>query len=237
MANQELKEGNLVLCTVDRIVKTTVFVKIEGNGEGTIVVSEIAPGRIRNLRDYVVPGKKIVCKILKIDRGNINLSLRRVSPKEHKEVMGINERERNSLSILRSVLKEKAELVAEKMKEESSLYEFLQNCKVSPENLEKYMPKADAEKVCKILQEKKEKQIEVKKEFKLSSKKPDGIKIIKSTLDFCKGNCEISYLAAGRYVIKIKSQDYKKANQEINNSLEIIEKQAKEKKAEFEVKK
>jgi len=234
----ELQEGDLVLCTVIQIVKTTVFVKIENNGEGTIVTSEIAPGRIRNLRDYVIPGKRIVCKVLKIgNEGNIYLSLRRVSPKEHKEVMEIHEKERNSLSILRSVLKEKAEEVSEKIKKSSSLNDFLQNCKTNPKELEKYMLKEDADKVCKILQDKKEKKVEIKKEFKLSSKKPDGIKIIKETLAVCQGNCEISYLAAGRYVIKMKSQDYKKANQETNSVLEKIEKLAKEKKAEFEVKK
>jgi len=47
----EYNEGDLVLCNVTQLGKTTVFVKIEGNGEGTIVTSEIAPGRIRNLRD------------------------------------------------------------------------------------------------------------------------------------------------------------------------------------------
>ena len=71
-----------------RISGTTVFVSIEDDGEGTIITSEIAPGRIRNLRDYVVPGKKIVCKILSIDKaGNIHLSLRRVTDKEKREVM------------------------------------------------------------------------------------------------------------------------------------------------------
>ncbi|MEN9625985.1 MAG: hypothetical protein RL557_313, partial [archaeon] len=62
----ELEEGQIVLCTVDKIIGTTVFVRIDNNGEGTLTFSEIAPGRIRNLREYVMPGKKIVCKILKI---------------------------------------------------------------------------------------------------------------------------------------------------------------------------
>ena len=83
----ELEVGDIVLCTVDKIVGTTVFVKIEGDGEGSIVVSEIAPGRIRNLRDYVVPKKKIVCKVLRISEKNVELSLRRVSLKEKKERM------------------------------------------------------------------------------------------------------------------------------------------------------
>jgi len=233
-----IKEYDLVLCVVEKIERTSVFVKLETGEQGTIVVSEIAPGRIRNLRDYVIPGKRIVCKVLKVDSyGNIHLSLRRVSQKEAKEVLERYELERNAISILKTVLKEKIEPAIEEIKKQSSVYEFLQNCKSSPEALEKYMQKEDADRICRIINEKKEKQVEIKKEFKFSSKKPDGIKIIKSTLDFCRGNCEISYLAAGRYVLKMKSQDYKKANQEINSAIEKIEKAAKEKKADFEVKK
>jgi translation initiation factor 2 alpha subunit (eIF-2alpha) len=56
----DLDVGEIVMCTVDRIVGTIVFVKIDGNGEGSIILSEIAPGRIRNLRDNVVPKKRIV---------------------------------------------------------------------------------------------------------------------------------------------------------------------------------
>ncbi|GAH54399.1 unnamed protein product, partial [marine sediment metagenome] len=47
-----IEEGDIVLCTVDRIIGTNVFVKIEDNGEGCIVFSEVAPGRIRNIRSY-----------------------------------------------------------------------------------------------------------------------------------------------------------------------------------------
>ena len=83
----EIEQGDIILCTVDRILGTNVFVKIDGtNKEGTITLSEIAPGRIRNLRDYVVPKKKIACKVLKILGEQIILSLRRVSQKEEKQV-------------------------------------------------------------------------------------------------------------------------------------------------------
>ena len=85
--NNELEHNQIVLCTVDKILGTTVFVKIEGGGEGTITTSEISPGRIRNLRDYVVPGKKIVCKILSIKGDKVYLSLRRVKQKEKKELL------------------------------------------------------------------------------------------------------------------------------------------------------
>src|SRR3989337_26635 len=102
-----LEEGDIVLCTVDRIVGTTVFVHIEGNGEGSIVLSQVAPGRIRNIRDYVVPKKKIVCKVLRISGDRIDLSFRRVTQKEQKELKERNKQERSFASILKTVIKDK----------------------------------------------------------------------------------------------------------------------------------
>jgi len=112
-----LEEGDLVLCTVERIERTVVFVKIFLNGEeigGSVTTSEIAPGRIRNIRDYVVPKKKIVCKVLRISqKGNIELSLRRVTPKEKKEVMDQDSQEKSYIKILKSVLGNKQKVTIE----------------------------------------------------------------------------------------------------------------------------
>ena len=99
------------MCTVDRIVGTIVFVKIDGNGEGSIILSEIAPGRIRNLRDYVVPKKRIVCKILRISGDRIDLSLRRVTQKEKKELIEQYKQEKSYISVLKSILGEKADKI------------------------------------------------------------------------------------------------------------------------------
>ena len=230
---KELKEGDVVLCTVEKIVGTTVFVKIEDNGQGSIIVSEIAPGRIRNLRDYVVPNKKIVCKILRIGKDYANLSLRRVVENERKEVLDKCEKEKNSFSVLKSVLSEKASEVAEKIKKESNLSEFLQNCKSSPEKLHIYMTKEQAERVCKIMSEKKEKKVEIKKEFILKSNHSDGIKRIKRVLDIIVNNGEIKYLAASRFVFSVTAKDFKEANVKMNNAVKEIEKRVKQEQCEF----
>ena len=89
MTNQQLEEGQIVLCEVQKILGTTVFCKIEGDGEGTLTTSEISPGRIRNIRKYVTPGKKIVCNVLRInmERGHIDLSLRRVNDSQRRRKM------------------------------------------------------------------------------------------------------------------------------------------------------
>ncbi len=76
------EEGELVFCEVTKVQYNSVFVNIEDyNKSGLIHISEISPGRIRNIRDYVKEGKMIVCKVLKTDekKGHIDLSLRRVT--------------------------------------------------------------------------------------------------------------------------------------------------------------
>ena len=133
----EYELGDNVLCTVERIEGTVVFVTLDGGKEGSIVVSEIAPGRIRNLRDYVVPKKKIVCKILRIsEKGNIELSLRRVSAKERKEVLDKYNQERAYTSILKKVLSDKTEKIIEKIKLEDSVSDFFLEVKTNPKKLE-----------------------------------------------------------------------------------------------------
>ena len=133
-----LEIGDNVLCTVERIDGTVVFVSVLVEGkeiEGSIVTSEIAPGRIRNLRDYVVPKKKIVCKILRIsEKGNVELSLRRVTAKERKEIMDRYNQERAYLSILKKVLGEKTGDVVKKIMEEGTLSDFIAETKENPKN-------------------------------------------------------------------------------------------------------
>jgi len=217
-----LEEGQIVLCTVEKIVGTTVFVKIEGDGEATLVTSEIAPGRIRNLRDYVVPNKKIVCKVLKTDKvGNIHLSLRRVSAKERNFVLDSYKKEKNLSSMLKTIVKD-AERVIEKIKKNETLSEFFEKVKETPKILENLFSKQEVEKILKILNEKKEKEVSVKKNFFLKCEEGDGILKLKSCLP-----SEARYLAAGRFTLEIKDKNYKDANQKINDLIKETEEKAK----------
>ncbi|MFC1723941.1 S1 RNA-binding domain-containing protein [Nanoarchaeota archaeon] len=82
-------EQELVLCTVTKIYPHCVFASLDEfrNKQGMIHISEISPGRIRNIHNYVKLGKKIICKVLSInlERGHIDLSLRRVSEGQKRE--------------------------------------------------------------------------------------------------------------------------------------------------------
>jgi len=232
----KFEEGDVLLCTVEKIEGTLIFVKIDETGEeGTIVTSEIAPGRIRNLRDYVVPKKKIVCKVLRItDSGNIHLSLRRVTQKENKEIIEKYQNEKKKISILKSILGEKTKEIIEEIKKQSSISEFLEQAKENPKNLEKLVGKKDAEKILEIIKTEKSKKAIIKKDFQFKTAQSNGLELIKKILNT--REAEIRYIAAGTYSIKIEAKDMKKADNKLQEILKEIENQAKKNKIEFSVK-
>jgi len=231
-----LEEGDIVLCTVDWIVGTTVFVHISDSGkdlEGSIVFSEVAPGRIRNIRDYVVPKKMIVCKILRISGSHIDLSLRRVTLKEQKEVKERYKQERSFISILKTVLGEKVEDVFEKISEKGT-YNFIQEIKENPKKLEALVGLNNGKKVLEILNAQKQKKQVIKKEIFLKSSEPNGIEIIKSILGNVK-DAEVMYISAGKYSLKREDPDLKQADQKLREILDTIEKTAKKSGADFSI--
>jgi len=229
----ELTEKSVVLCTVKKIEKTNIFLDIEDNGEGTMVLSEVAAGRIRNLREYVSPNKKIVCKVLSIEPGNIQLSLRRVTTKERETVLEGYKKEKRLYSILKTIVKNPEEII-KKIKQEYDVLTFLEEVRDKPLILKKLFSKEEADRLEKIIEEKIEREKEVKKTFKLSSTSPVGIQEIKEILNI--QNVEIRYFGSSNFSISAKAEDFKKANKKLTSALEQMEKQAKEKKVFIEIK-
>jgi len=231
----ELEVGDIVLCTVERIERTIVFVNIDGNWQGSIVTSEIAPGRIRNIRDYVVPKKKIVCKVLRVSGTRIDLSLRRVTQKEKKEVMDNHNQERSYMSILKSVLGEKAKKVIEDIQKTEKLFDFIAEVKEDEKKLEKFVGKEDSKKILEIINKQKTKKTSIKKEFSLKSSKPDGLALIKDILGGIK-EAKVSYISAGKYNIETESTELKKADNKLKEILEKISEKAKKQGMDFNIK-
>src|SRR3989338_5359313 len=72
------EEDELVMCTVTQVQFHSVFVILDEYDKGGMIhISEVSPGRIRNIRDFVREGKKVVCKVLRVnkEKGHIDLSL------------------------------------------------------------------------------------------------------------------------------------------------------------------
>lgn len=229
----ELKEGDIVMCTVKKIEGATVFLEIDGNGEGSMVMSEVAAGRIRNLREYVIPNKKIVCKVLKIDPSkHVHLSLRRVIARERQEIQDKYQKERTFRSILKTITKT-PEKIIEKITKELELSEFFDKAKEDNSIIEKFFPKKEAEELSKLLSERKEKEKTEKKTFSLKSFSDSGINDIKAVLTSIK-NIEIGYLGSSKFAISAKGKNFKEANQKVQKAIEQIKNKAKESKLIFE---
>ena len=228
-----IKEDDLVLCTVKRIEGTTVFVTLEGDGEGSIVMSEVAAGRIRNLREYVAPNKKIVCKILKIMNGHPQLSLRRVTAKERETVEERHKKEKTFTSLLKAIVKD-ADKVLEKIKEKFELGHFFDQVRTKPELLHEFLKKEHAQSLAKMIAEKEEREKKVRHIFILKSMNETGIEEIKEILNI--PDATIKYLGSSQFSIEAKGKDFKEANLKVSALLQVIEQRTKEKKAQFELK-
>jgi len=236
--NEFPEEGEFVLCTVTKIMGTTVFVNVEGyKKEGVVSTSEVAPGRIRNIRDYVTINKKIVCKVLRVnkEKNAIDLSLRRVSQKETREVLEEFKKEKDALLILKIVLNEKALQIADKIKENEPLSSFLENVRKNPELIKAYVTAEEAEKISSLLKEKtKEKKYEHKAIISISSNASNGITLIKNALLSAK-NVRISYIGAPNYSIIAEGSDPKDAEKKLAEAIAIITEKIKSSGGKIEV--
>lgn len=234
-----LKIDDLVLCTVNKIEGTTVFVTIESFSEnspspqGTIVFSEIAAGRIRNIREHVVPNKKIVCKIQKIYPDHIELSFRRVTASERDSIMEKFKQEQTFKTMLKNAVKNPEDSM-KKIKDKLPISDFLTQVKENPKIIQEFFNKEESEKLVKILAEKKEKAKIAKTTIILKSDSNSGITDIKDILSV-KG-AEIHYLGSSKFILSATGKDFKEANHLIQSALESIQKKAKDKKAFLEIK-
>ncbi len=242
----DLPDSNdFVICTVKKILHHSVFVNLDEyeNLEGLIHISEIAPGRIRNIRDFVKPDKKIVCKVLKVNKENrqVDLSLRRVSINSMKIKLDENRQEEKAEKLIEFVGKQ-LKMDLDKTYKEIGL-KIIENFgslkagfdKISLGNIESItklnINKNFADILFKVIKDKiKLPKIKSRIVLELKSYNSNGIELIKGLLmeiynRYKKKGYElnISYISAPKYQIEVTTTD--KKNSKIlaeNLALEIV---------------
>lgn len=241
------EEDEVLFGTVDRIVGTSVFVKLDNyDKEGVISFSEVAPGRIRNIRDYVKIGQKIVVKVLRVnkEKAHIDLSLRRVSQNEKKEVIEEYKKEKELLAMLVLITKDKdrSTSLIKEIKKKIKFTELLNKILTVPEEIKNLLKESglsveEIEKLSEIINEKaKEKKIVVKSKISLTNDFPDGIEKIKNVLfEIENKGAIVSYLGSSYYLICIENTDYKEANKKLKELLDIALIKAKENNCKLEI--
>ncbi len=232
LIKQEWPEvGDLVIVTVETVTDYGAYVRLDEYGKtGLLHISEIASSWIRNIRDYVREGQKVVLKVLRVDpdKGHIDLSLRRVTKRERIEKMLSWKKERKAESLLRSVAEkvglsieevyEKAGILIEK---EYGLYEgFEKAAERGAEALTKIGVPEDLAKVfAEVAKERiRLPMVKVKGVVEIRCLRPDGVRAIKEAFLNAKkseklkdAKVQFYVIAAPRYGIEVLADNYKQA--------------------------
>jgi len=228
-----MEEGDLVLCKVKEVSNTITSVELPGGQQGTIVSSEIAPGRIKFMRQYVVPNKQIVCKVLGVSGENVHLSLRRVTSKEKKEVMQGFKQEQAIKAALNQILGKEVGEVSEKiLKDFPTLLEFFDKAREDEKLIIEYIPKENQESIKKITEKRKKNQ-ELKQNIKIKCIEEDGVKKIKEIFDLDDKNISVSYISAGQFKLKLVVEDFKQGKKRMTEIIGELEEKAKKYNCEF----
>lgn len=234
------QEGECVFCLVTKVHFHSVFVELEEykGKQGMIHISEVSPGRIRNINDFVKEGKVIICKVLRInkERGHIDLSLRRVSESQRREKTEERKQETIAENIIVSycdITKEKVEDVYNKLsklllKEYSSLYFAFEDVVEGDADLTKLgLEKEFFEKLEKIIRERiKEKEVSIGATITIHSYESDGVNLITNLMDKAMKVSELvqlKTLGAGNYSIKVIAPEYKEAEDLLKQTVDILE--------------
>ena len=239
------QEDELILCTVTKVQFHSIFVNLDEYGKsGMIHISEVSPGRIRNIRDFVEEGKKVVCKVLRVneEKGHIDLSLRRVTETQKRNKLDEIKQEQKAEKIVESVAKDLNvdvkklfdSILDNIFKKYNSLNEFFQNVVADNSLIKDAGLEAKAEKKLEeiIKTRIKEASVKIEGKLKLTSYAPNGLEIVKGilkkTADAGKENVSIKYLGGGSYGVTVNARNYKEAEKILKEVSETALEQIKE---------
>ncbi len=224
--------GELVIVTVKSIKPYGAFVSLdeyEGK-EGFIHIGEIASGWIKYIKDYVREGQKVVCKVLRVDKskGHIDLSLKRVNEHQKRDKIQEWKNEKKAENLLG--------IVAQRLDKEAreclndfgyalidrfgTLYGAFEEAAINEEIMEEEGFKGDWIPVfVQVAKENiKPPYVRISGYVELTTTAPDGIEHIKKVLSSVETeDVQVSYVGAPRYRIYVKSEDYKTAEEILND--------------------
>jgi translation initiation factor 2 subunit 1 len=227
------ESGDLVIATIENVMDYGAYANLdEYNRRGFLHISEISSARIRNVRDFVREKQKMVLKVLRVDveKGHIDLSLRRVTKRERIEKIKSWKKDRKGEVLLRAVAEklglpihevyQKAGVILE---EKYGLYEGFETVlKEGTETLTKLdIPEDFAQAFAQVAEERIHiKLVKVRGTLEVRCMKPNGVKCIQDAFtDALKAQkakdakIEFSVIAAPRYSVEVAADNWKRAEE------------------------
>ncbi|WP_297439228.1 translation initiation factor IF-2 subunit alpha [Thermococcus sp.] len=238
------EEGEFVIATVKSIHPYGAFLRLDEypGREGFMHISEVASSWVKNIRDYVKEGQKVVVKVIRIDRekGHVDLSLKRVNQQQRKAKLQEYKRAQKAENLLKMAADKTGksfdgtwrEVWVPLEEEYGEVYTAFEDAAqngtdvlkgiVSDEWIEALKPIIEAYVEIPT--------VTIDAEFEITVAKPNGIEIIKEALvrarDRANEEKEIdvkfSYQGAPRYRIDITAPDYYRAEEVLESIAEEI---------------
>jgi translation initiation factor 2 subunit 1 len=224
--------GDLVIATVVRITDYGAYVRLdEYDKEGLLHVSEVASRWVRNIRDYVREGQKVVLKVLRVqaDKGQVDLSKRRVTKRDKKEKIQAWKKDRKAEGLLRTAA-EKLNISFEEAYEKAGalienafgdLHDGLE--KTAKDGIDVLLGLGIEKELAVTLEEIAKEKIQislvsVKGILEIQNPQPKGVLVIKETLKHAQevgksegADVNIYLVSPPKYRIVVSAEDYKSA--------------------------
>ena len=84
-------EGELVVCSVTSVKENGAYCVLDeyADLEGFIFIGEVTSGWVKNIRNHIREGQRVVCKVLRTrkDGSSLELSLKAVSEERRRETL------------------------------------------------------------------------------------------------------------------------------------------------------
>ncbi|ACJ15722.1 translation initiation factor eIF-2, alpha subunit [Thermococcus onnurineus NA1] len=243
-AKEYPEEGEFVIATVKSIHPYGAFLKLDEypGKEGFMHISEVASTWVKNIRDYVKEGQKVVAKVIRVDpnKGHIDLSLKRVNQQQRKAKLQEYKRAQKAENLLKMAaekLGKDFEMAWQEVwvpleEEYGEVYAAFEDAAQNGiEVLKGIIPEEWLEPLNEIVQNYVEvPTVTIDAEFEITVPKPNGIEIIKEALIRARDRVnedkdievKFTYQGAPRYRIDITAPDYYKAEEVLEDIAEEI---------------
>ena len=239
------EQDELVLTTVKKIMPYGAFCTLDeyANREAFVHISEVAPRWIKNIHEFLREGQHLVAKVYHIEaeKGQIDLSLKRVTESERKAKMEGSRRERRADKLFEVALKIAKSTKNEEMAARQALaakfgsvVDALDSIGEQGEaalagmKVEKGLLKALLEVASKNV---KKARAEINGMLMLSAYSADGVEEVKRILSQPKPQgveFSVLYLGAPKYQLRVVADDFKRAEKAMDDAVEAIMSAAKE---------
>ncbi|MFH1445210.1 MAG: hypothetical protein ABIF08_01885 [Nanoarchaeota archaeon] len=231
------ERNELVICKVLKIYPNSVLVKlIEYDKKGMVHVSEVAGRWVRNIREFLKENQFVVCRVMRIEGENINLSVKRVHKEQSNSKLNEFKREGKAEKMLEIVAKtlkktldDAYKEVGFKLQEEiGSLSKSFDVAVKNPDLLkQKGIPKNWAEAMIEVAKKSyTEKTYEIRAKLSLICYKPNGVEVIKNVLSKVNDKeIEVKYVSAPEYLLVGRSKNVKQLQLNVEENAEMIVKE------------